>query len=85
MTSVSLRQCTIKCKAKQRCWSHAVWLLLTQTEKQAATGDVICCRQHVIARRREYGREWMTCFVRQFCLQTVRASNLVAHLSLGIC
>ncbi|KAL0048084.1 hypothetical protein WJX82_007361 [Trebouxia sp. C0006] len=44
-------------------------------------------RQHVIARRREYGREWMTCFVRQFCLQTIqhaeisimRASFILTH------
>ncbi|KAA6422761.1 MAG: hypothetical protein FRX49_07296 [Trebouxia sp. A1-2] len=44
-------------------------------------------RQHVIARRRGYGREWMTCFVRQFCLQTIqhaeisimRASFILTH------
>ncbi|DBA84759.1 TPA: hypothetical protein ACH3X1_005802 [Trebouxia sp. C0004] len=44
-------------------------------------------RQHVMDRRREYGREWMTCFVRQFCLQTLqhaeisimRASFILTH------
>jgi hypothetical protein len=39
--SVSLRQCSSKCKPKQRCWSDAVWLLLTQMDKQAAPGDVL--------------------------------------------
>ena len=39
--SVSLRQCSGKCKAKQGCWSDGVWLLLTQIDRQAATGNVL--------------------------------------------
>ena len=71
------QQANMHAAFRRRCWSiHALKSL--QSDKPR-----VQCRQGTFDKRREYGKEWVKCFFRQFAPQTV--GHLHTHISVRLC